>query len=158
MGHSSMHAHVSVYACCWPHWKFLIQCRLVYVTTQIENSNSTGLLPFTHFRVGLDCIFHLRGEPYSRWTFFVLHRRHMHAPIEVRSLAADYPIWKDFYHTQVPLLVSHRSFRSHGRYLPALRASPNNLTHSRLLSPFIRCWSDVCVTSYTLGQIQDHYD
>lgn len=77
--------------------------------------------------MGLDCIFHLRGVPYSRWTFSILW--------EWRSLAADCPIsiiftsyWYATWYTEKgslclfcfqPCLVDW-----------ALRRSPNNLTHS----------------------------
>ena len=77
--------------------------------------------------MGLDCIFHLRGVPYSRWTFSILE--------EWRSLAADCPIsiiftsyWYAAWYTEKeslclfcfqPCLVDW-----------ALRRSPNNLTHS----------------------------
>ena len=77
--------------------------------------------------MGLDCIFHLRGVPYSRWTFSVLN--------EFRSLAADCPIstiitshWSATWYTEKmslclfcfqPCLVGW-----------ALRRFPNNLTHS----------------------------
>lgn len=45
------------------------------------------------FPVGLDCIFHFRGVPYSRWAFFQF------IYFFLGSLVADCPISRHFYHT-----------------------------------------------------------
>jgi hypothetical protein len=64
------------------------------------------------FPMGLDCIFRLRVLPYSLWTF---HLRTKHAS----GLAADYPIRRDCYCTQV-------------KTFPAIRQSPIGLSTLRL--------------------------
>ena len=79
----------------------------------------------TQFPVGVDCIFHLRGTPYSRWTFLMLFS--FLKKKKFRGLAADYPIPR--------IITPSRTWGPHNFFKLwvvswALRASPNSLTIS----------------------------
>lgn len=66
----------------------------------------------SYFHTGLDCIFHLRGRPYSRWTFSLTFLYcipyHHHIGRRKEKRKTFYRAWlritqsnTDYYHTQV---------------------------------------------------------